>query len=147
MSNKSYKLIVLFDSYTGNFHKEFNAFVIGAGMDYPDKDIDRLATLAEKALGLKNDDDIDEYQDMLYYFHDEYGSNVSALSDYVEGEGTMGITVSFKHDPTKYIPRYMEQLASIRSICPKVGKCLKVELIQETITEKTIFLHQISNKP
>lgn len=147
MSNKSYKMAVVFDSYTGNFHKEFNAFVIGAGMDYPDKDIDRLVKIAEKALKLKTDDDIDEYQDMLYYFHDEYGSNVSALSDYDKKDGTMGITVSFKHDPTKYIPIYMKQLEKFHSVCPRAGKCLKVELIEETITEKTIFLHQISNKP
>ena len=145
--NKSYKLVVLFDSYTGNYHKQFNAFVLGVGQDYPDKDIDRLVKIAEKALGLKNDDAIDDYQEFFHYFHDEYGSNVSELSHYVKKEGTTGITVHFEKDPSKYIPIYMEQLASIRSICSKVGTCLKVELIEETIKEKTIFLHQISNKP
>lgn len=147
MANKSYKLRVLFDSYTGNFQKEFNAFILGVGPEFPDENIDKLASLAEKALGLKNDDAIDDYQDILYYSYDEYGCNVSELSHYEEDEGAMGITVSFTKDPSKYIPIYMERLATFRSVCPRAGVYLKVELVEETIKEKTIFLHRISNKP
>ena len=146
-NKKSYKLIVLFDSYTGNFHEEFNAFVLGVGKDYTDKNIDRLVKIAEKALGLKDDDMLDRYQEIFNHFHDEYGPNVSELSHYAKDEGTLGITVRFDKDPIKYVPVYMEQLTLFKSVCPRAGIFWKVELVEETVKEKSIFFHQISNKP
>jgi hypothetical protein len=151
MANKRYKLIVKTNSYTGNFHREFNAYVFGCHSDCAHEwveDLNKSFDKESKGIFSDNvDDNTDAFFELYHHFYDEYGSNISELSDFGgNGVGTLGITVYFDKDPTKYLPFFMKRIESFPCALAKswefAEKNLKiesVELIEETTTEKSLW--------
>ena len=140
---EKYQLIVYFNEYTRNFHREFNAHVFA----YDSQTHDWVAALADKAnKELGGDDVVEDWQfNYLDMINDEYGSNISALTHFKgEGVGTNAITVFFIIDPTPILPVIFERmrtfpkaLAKSWEFAPKKVKIEKVELMKQTITETT----------
>ena len=148
MKNK-YELIVTFNEYTGNFHREFNAFVLACGGEYSREETNGLEALGKAAFLKINQDPDDVMYDLMEFYHhfyDEYGSNVSTLTHVKNAKGKYecnGITVFFDKDPAEIMPIILKQLAAFpaavakaSSFAPKKLKVLKVEFAKETITRE-----------
>lgn len=148
MKNK-YELIVTFNEYTGNFHREFNAFVLAVGCDHTSEDADTMlpaGTTAFLKINQDPDDVLDDLMEFYHHFYDEYGSNVSELTQVKNTKGKYecnGITVFFDKDPAEIMPIILKQLAAFpaavakaSSFAPKKLKVLKVEFAKETITRE-----------
>jgi len=148
MKNK-YELIITFNEYTGNFHREFNAFVLACGGEYSREEtngLEALGTTAFLKINQDPDDVIDDLMEFYHHFYDEYGSNVSELTQVKNAKGKYecnGITVFFDKDPAEIMPIILKQLAAFpaavakaSSFAPKKLKVLKVEFAKETITRE-----------
>jgi hypothetical protein len=137
---KKYQLIVHFNEYTGNFHREFNAHVFA----YDSQTHDWITTLCDKAIEeLGGEDAVEElHQKYLEFINDEYGSNISAITHYKRGQGTLAITVYFTEFPEPILPTIYERIksfpATLADTCKfgsKSVKVEKIELMEQTIEE------------
>ncbi len=147
MKNK-YELIVTFNEYTGNFHREFNAFVLAVGCDHTSEDADTMlpaGTTAFLKINQDPDDVLDDLMEYYHHFYDEYGSNVSELTQVKKGKRyeCNGITVFFDKDPADIMPIILKQLVAFpaavakeKTFAPKNLKILRVEFVKETITRE-----------
>lgn len=150
-----YELIVTFNEYTGNFHREFNAFVLGVASEYMDNQEKTLSNaiqdLTTTLINKDNedvesalDDATDELMDYYHHFHDEYGMNVSELTQVKNAKGKHecnGITVFFDKDPANIMPIILKRIAAFPvaatlRFAPNNLKVLKVEFVKETITRE-----------
>ena len=150
MANKRYKLVIKTNEYTGNFHKELNAYVFGYQPEYePHEWIKGLEkNFREAAKGIFSndpDENEEEFCEFYHYFYDEYGQNISELSNFAgNGIGTLGITVHFEKDPMPLIPFFMERLKTFpqvekdREFGSKNLKIKSVELLEVYSSEKLL---------
>lgn len=132
-------LKVKFDSYTGNFHRQFNTYVFGRDS------YGFYRSLVPK----ENVEVFNEIADKFDYVYDEYGENFSQIANYEDTLEPLEIHIFFTENPEKYLNFITNRLESfpdalqenekkrLRKKVEKV-KIITVELYQEEINETKI---------
>lgn len=144
---EKYKLIITFSEYAGNFHREFNAFVLGFENECCHEHVENLVSEFTNNLPEEGWDDVDQFYDewqcdCLDTFYDEYGLNVSELAHgnkiIVHFQRRLGKFMELVLKRLKQFPERMKKLKEETEFFGDTNlKILKVELKKETITETT----------